>query len=95
MTRTLRGANSRLSAKYAERERKSGEVEEYPEESEGSPAQDEEVPAPEATKVPVSDAQKAALKNFTVVQLKERLASVGLPTTGKKADLIARLLEVA
>lgn len=37
---------------------------------------------------------EAELSALTVPKLKERLTALGLSTSGKKADLIARLLEV-
>jgi len=91
MTATRRGANSKLSAKLRARE-----------DAQRSPAQEapteEEASYPETTPevaVEVSDAEKAALNDFTVAQLKERLNALDLPTSGRKAELIERLLEVA
>lgn len=93
MTKTLRGANSRVTSFFARRE--SAKIEEHFAPSEAEATQEEEIAASEEEgTVEVSDAQKAALNEFTVAQLKERLASLGKPTSGKKADLIARLLEV-
>ena len=89
MSSTLRGANNPLSAKLRRREDAARrEAQEIPTEEETqNPEAEQESP------VEVSDAEKAALEKLTVVQLKERLKSVGASTAGKKADLITRLLE--
>jgi hypothetical protein len=89
MTATRRGANSKLSARL--RAREDAQRLKTPEASE-----EEEAANPEAETevvVEVTDAEKAALNEFTVAQLKERLESLELPTTGRKAELIDRLLE--
>jgi len=87
MTATRRGANNKISA-FLRRREDAQRLQEAPEEAQGSyPKAQAEVT------VEVSDAEKAALEVYTVNQLKERLVSLNLPITGKKADLIARLLE--
>lgn len=91
MTSTLRGVNSRLSARL--RRREDAERSQASEAAEEAQAANPEATGPETQEV--SDAEKAALSEFTVAQLKERLTTLGQPTSGKKADLIARLLEAA
>jgi hypothetical protein len=43
---------------------------------------------------PVEASDSAGMTNITVPQLKQRLADMGQPTSGRKADLVARLQEV-
>lgn len=88
MSATLRGANSSLSARLRRREdaarRQAPEV--VAEEEAANPETPPDVVGE------VSDAEKAALENFTVVELRARLKSIGASTSGKKSELIERLL---
>jgi hypothetical protein len=58
--------------------------------AEEAEAEAEEAPAEEA---PAEEAADEDLSALTVPELKERLKAAGLPVSGKKADLIARLSE--
>lgn len=88
MCAVLRGANSSLSSSLRRREdaaRRQAQVV-----SEEAKAANPEA-KPETPKT-FTDAEKAAIAKLTVPMLKERLSSLGLPTTGNKAELIDRLL---
>jgi hypothetical protein len=82
MTATRRGANSKLSAKL--RVREDAQRIEATQVSEEAQAADSETSSYEITY-----AEASAL---TMSELKERLTAKNLSTTGKKADLVARLV---
>ena len=82
MTATLRGANSRFSAFL--RAREDAQRSEAPQVSKEAQSSDSQ-----ATPDEIAYAETAAL---TVNELKERLVALNLPITGKKADLVARLV---
>lgn len=98
MSRTRRGGNSKTSAALAAREEDQYHAS-FAQSTEESEAVEEEASQTEDPQAPkdqeVEDAEKTALAEFTVAQLKKRLRTLGKPVSGRKDELIARLLEAA
>ncbi len=89
MSRTLRGANSPVSA--ALRRREDGKARSA---TQGA-QEDQEAPDTKAVEeaAEIANLEAAALGRLTVPRLKQRAASLGLRVGGTKVELIARISE--